>query len=86
MTLSRNYEENSQRCTATIDLWCPNGICSQLQCERNVGEVHFDRERMHECKIMDTEGNSGRIVRWATFRVVQPCASGGTVNQSGESL
>jgi hypothetical protein len=64
-------DELATRCTATIDLWRPNGICSQRQCERNFGEEHFDHECMHECKIFDAGGNSGVIVRWATFRLVQ---------------
>ena len=59
------------RCTATISV---NGG-GPYQCTRNIGDEHFDRETMHECTITDSTGKSGLIVRWATWRRVQPSAT-----------
>ncbi len=55
------------RCIATISV---NGG-APVRCTRNLGDEHFDRETMHECKIPDSNGKSGLIVRWASWRTIQ---------------
>jgi len=59
------------RCAAYISV---NGGAPH-RCTRNTGYEHFDRDTMHECKITDATGKSGLIVRWASWRQVQPAAT-----------
>lgn len=49
----------------------------EYRCNRKTGDTHFSNGCMCETKITDPDGTSGRLVRWSTWRRVQPCATGG---------
>lgn len=62
----------SLTCSCTI-----NVAGGDYVCEREIGNAHFPKDCMHEVRIPDEGGESGVIVRWLSYRRVQPCASGG---------
>lgn len=63
------------RCEASINI-----AGSVHQCKLNTGSGHWsdkDGPMPHEVEILAADGNSATVIRWSTWRKVQPCASGG---------
>lgn len=58
------------KCPETINI---NG--TEHQCRHELGQDHFPQG--HEAKVPNADDKeSGLIVRWSTYRTVQPCATG----------